>query len=505
MRTNVLIVLFLMTVFPVYGQDSPTASKNLTFEEALSLSLQNNHLIKQYNNKSLQMEQEVKAAKGLHMPRISLSASYAIMSDNIQLDLTPVRDAITPLYSTLGHYGKFSGVPNPDPGTNTAMPFLPDDVSTAVVRGKMLEGLQTVNNAEWIQTIQEKKFGMVNAGFVMPLYTGGKINAANKAAKIKFEASEIETVQKSHELTSELVERYFGLILANQAVKVRQEVKAGMQKHFDDAQKLAKEGMIAQVEVLNAKVYFADADRELKKSDRQVEILNEAVLNTVAESEKSTIHPLSELFYIDKIESLDFYKQKSLENSPLLGQVNKKKELAAQGVKVEQSAYLPTIAATGTYDIVNKDLSPYLPDYMVGVGLQWSLFDGFARNRKVSAARFQAMQADDFYAKAESDINSAITKYFQELNMYFEQINELDAAMDFTAEYSRAREKAFSEGMATATQVSDANLAVAKVKIERLQAIYAWDVALSKLLYYSGMSDKFVSYMNNPNAKQGRY
>jgi len=505
MRTNVLIALFLMTCFSLIGQNSPTTSKNLTFEEALGLSLQNNHLIKQYNNKSLQMEQEVKAAKGLHLPRISLSASYVYMADNMELDLTPVRDAITPLYSTLGHYGKFGGVPNPDPKTNVAMPYLPDDVSTSVIRGKMLEGLQSVNSADWITTIQEKKFGMVNAGFVMPIYTGGKINAANNAARIKFEASEIETIQKSHELTGELVERYFGLILANQAVKVRQEVKSGMEKHFNDAEKLAKEGMIAQVEVLNAKVYFADADRELKKSDRQVEILNEAVLNTVAEADNSKINPLSELFYIEKIESLDFYKQKAMENSPILGQVNKKKELAQQGIKVEKSAYLPTVAATGTYDIVNKDLSPYLPDYMVGVGLQWSLFDGNARSRKVKAAQFQAMQADDFYAKAESDINSAINKYYQELHMYLEQINELDAAMDFTAEYSRAREKAFSEGMATATQVSDANLAVAKVKIDRLQAIYGWDVALSKLLYYSGMSDKFVSYMRNPDVKLFRY
>ena len=39
-------------------------------------------------------------------------------------------------------------------------------------------------------------------------------------------------------------------------------------------------------------------------------------------------------------------------------------------------------------------------------------------------------------------------------------------------------------GMATATQVADANLAVAKVKIDRLQAMYGYDVALSKLLHY---------------------
>jgi outer membrane protein TolC len=505
MRANVLIVIFLMIGLALWGQHSPVELKNLSFEEALGLSLQNNHLIKQFNNKSLQMEQEVKAAKGLHLLRISLSASYALMSDNITLDLTPVRDAISPLYNALGHYGKFGGIPNPGPTTNGAMPFLPDDISTAAMRGKMLDGLETVNSGQWIQTIQEKKFGMVNAGFVMPLFTGGKINAANKAAIIKFEESEIETIQKSYELTGELVERYFGLILANQAMKVRQEVKNGMQKHFDDAEKLAQQGMIARVEVLNAKVYYADADRELKKSERQVEIVNEAVLNTVAEAGGTKINPLSELFFIEKIEPLDFYKQKALENSPLLGQVNKKKELAHQGVKAEQSAYLPTIAATGTFDLANKDLSPYLPDYIVGVGLQWSIFDGNTRSRKVKGAKYLEMQAEDFYAKSESDIHSAITKYYQELHMYLEQINELNAAMDFTTEYSRAREKAFSEGMATTTQVSDANLAVARAKIERLQAIYAWDVSLSKLLYYSGLSDHFVGYMKRPDAEQARY
>jgi outer membrane protein TolC len=451
------------------------------------------------------MEQEMKAAKGLHFPKVSLSANYTYMSDNIELDLTPIRDAITPLYTALGHYGKFASVANPDPNTNGVMPLLPDDVSTSVIRGKMLEGLNAVNSANWIQMIQEKKFGLVNAGFVFPLYTGGKINAANKAARIKFEESEIESVQKASELSSELVERYFGLIVANQAVKVRQDVKADMQKHFEDAQKLSDQGMIARVEVLNAKVYLADADRELKKSEHQRDIVNQAVLNTLAEDDNNNINPVSDLFYLTSIEPVDYFRKIALEKSPLLGQVNKQKELAQQGIIVERSAYLPNVAAGGTYDIANKDLSPELPKYMVGIGVQWSLFEGNSRNRKLKAARFQELQAEDFFAKASSDIQTAINKSFEELNMNLEQIIELDAAMEFTSEYSLAREKAFAEGMATATQVSDANLAVAKTKIDRLQAIYSWDVALSKLLYYSGMSDRFVEYLNRPESNHYKY
>jgi hypothetical protein len=59
--------------------------------------------------------------------------------------------------------------------------------------------------------------------------------------------------------------------------------------------------------------------------------------------------------------------------------------------------------------------------------------------------------------------------------------------------------------MATATQVSDADIALAKTKIDRLQAIYSWDVTLSKLLYYSGMSDKFTDYLNLTDTRVGRY
>ncbi len=505
MKSNILIFILLFSGFSLLGQNTQPLSENLTFEEALSLTLQNNHLIKQSHNKTLQMEQEMKAAMALHFPKISLSANYVFMSNNIELDLTPVRDAITPLYSALGQYGKFSNVPNPDPVTNGVMPYMTDNVSTSVVRGKMLDGLTTINNANWIQIIQQKKFGMVNAGFAFPLYTGGKINAANKAARIKFEASEIESVQKASELSGELVERYFGLILAHQAVIVRQEVKAARQKHFDDAEKLAGQGMTAKVEVLNAKVYLAEADRELKKSEHQMDIISQALHNTLATEENKNINPVSALFYINKIEPVGFFMKNAKDKSPFLGQINKQKELAQQGIKAERSAYFPVVAAGGTLDIADNDLSTYMPQSMIGIGLQWSLFEGNERSRKLKAAKLLELQTEDFYAKTSSDIATAINKSYEELNMYLEQINELDAAMEFVIEYSIAREKAFSEGMATATQVSDADIALAKTKIDRLQAIYSWDVALSKLLYYSGMSDKFSDYLNVKDASPGRY
>jgi len=501
--TKLKLTFFSLLLLAVAARgESPAELKRISFEEALQLTLQNNYLIKQSGHQMGQMEQEVKAAKGLRFPKVSLNAGYNVMEDRIHFDLTPVRDAILPLYQTLGSYGVFSGVPNPDPATNGIMPTLPDNISTQAVRKKMLDGVTSVKSAEWDLTIQAKQFATLDAGFLWPLFTGGKINAANKAAQIKYETVALENLQKSYELTNELIERYFGMVLAEQSLLVRTEVKKTMELHYQDAEKLQKQGQIANVELLNAKLYLADSERELQKSLRQKSILNEALLNTLAEKASSDLLPVTNLFYLDSIENITYFYTLALQKSPLLAQVTKKKELANEGYKAEKSGQFPTIALTGMYDIANKDLSPYLPGYMVGLGMKWNLFEGSSQNKKIKALTYQKLQVEDFYQKTSSDIRSAISKHYQELNMYREQLQMLEAASDLAKEYFRVRNKAFSEGMATSAQVADASLLVAKTKIDRLQAMYGYDVSLSKLLYYSGITDQFIQYMGSSNARR---
>lgn len=492
--TVFLMVMILITGNRSFAQDSLPHLQGLTFEQALGFALDHNFGMQQANHRVNQKEKEQQAAKGLYLPKVTLSATYALMQENIELDMTPVKNAITPLYEALGNFGQFSGVPNPDPNTSGVMPVLPDDLSTQAVRGQLLEGLDKINAASWITTIQEKQFGTVNANFALPIYTGGKIQAANKAAKIEVEEAKAQGDLKQADLYCELVERYYGLVLARHALQVRQEVFETMQAHLNDAQKLKEQGMIADAEYLHAKVYFSEAERELKKAKRRIETVNNALLTTLSIDSATHVSPVSQLFYSPQIEPITYFYKQAENRSIHLQLVSHKKELAKQGVKAEKANYFPAIAAMGTYTVAEKDLSPYIPDYMVGVGLTWNIFDGAARLRKTQAAKFRENQADDYYKQTALNIDMAINEYYQELMMQQEQLQDLKSAYQFANEYYRVREKAFSEGMATTTEVSDASLALAKVKIEKLQAMYAYDVALSKLLYYSGITEQFNQY-----------
>jgi len=123
----------------------------------------------------------------------------------------------------------------------------------------------------------------------------------------------------------------------------------------------------------------------------------------------------------------------------------------------------------------------------------------------MKAAKIQIEQVESFYSKSTSDIETAISKYYQEMQMAFEQVKEVETAMEFANAYYEARQKSFREGLSTSTELTDASLAVAKAKIERLQAMYQFDVALSKLLYYAGIEKDFQSYQDRPGAKYGTY
>jgi outer membrane protein TolC len=485
-----LVSLMILTQLLAFGQKPEI----LTFGDAYELMNNNSHVLKRANFEISEKEAERKAAFGLHAPHVFVTANAVQMANPLTLDLTPVRDAINPLYEILGKYGNFSGVPNPDPNTSGVMPTLPDNVSTKILRTKIQEGQAAINAAEWDKMIQEKQFAAVNANFIWPLYTGGKINAANKASAIYEEEAGLEKKQKQGELLSELATRYYGLVLAEQACKVREQVSEAMKKHLFDSQKLSEQGQIAKVEHLHAQVANSDAERELKKANREVTIVKRALQNTMAVGDSSDLTPASRLFILKNIEDENFFITMALRNNPQLQQVDSKRELAATGVKLEKSNYLPTVAITGTYDMANKDLSPYVPDWMVGVGLKWSLFEGTSRYRNLQAAKFKEDQVEQAGLKAEEDIKTVIKKLHQQLGMQVEQLEELDKTLEFAQTYVESRDKAFHEGLSTSTELVDANLLLAKVKIERLQAIYNYDVTLASLVQVCGSPDLFLEY-----------
>lgn len=461
-----ILGLFLLMPMAVEAQTQVP----LTLEQAMQQALGENKQIEidyfaQQNKLYMR-----KAMKGLRSPRFGLTAAYTHLSDDIELNFNNLKPGVSDLLGSL------------------PIPILPPQVA---------QGLLSKN---WAYTIQDKDFALIGANVTMPIFMGGKINAANRASQKELDIAREEGEQNKAALRNELIERYYGVSLAMQALDVRNEVLAGMQQHLADAQKLEKSGIVPRVDCLYAEMKVAEAAAEVQKAKAQLKTIMTALRNTLNRSgEEYDVVPLTTMFVLNNMEDVTYFKNLALENNSILKQIELKQQLAQEAVKIERAAYMPEIAAMGGVDIYNYQLTSFAPRWVVGAGLKFNIFDGLHRENSVRAAKSKVNEVKAIGENASNDIEMLIEKLYNELLSTKEVYDTFASRIEFAKEYLRLKEMAFNNGMASSQDVTDARLLLSKNRIESLQSAFDYDIALSKLLESCGINDQFINYKNSTN------
>ena len=477
MKTVLKIVIATATALPTLGL-AQTDKQMLSLEEAIAVTLTENPVLKAAEYEERAAQQERRAAIGLRMPQINVTGAYAYLGKDIGVDFNNLKDP------TREFAGKILG-------------------SGLITDPTILQGIQGLLNpmleADWFLKVQDRSLGFVGGEVTLPIWMGGKINAANRAAKINEKSAVEQGNQTRNALISELVERYFGLSLATQVVAVRQQVVDGMRRHLEDAVALEKNGMIAQSERLYVEFKMAEAERELANAKLQVQTVASALSNTLGR--ENNWQPITTMFILSQVEELAYYQDLAQARNPLLNQVSLKRQLAEEGVRAQRAEFLPQVAAMGGASFYNYQVTGILPRWAVGVGVNIKLFDGLNREYKYSAAKQTARRVGELQNKAGQDVAILVEKLYNQMMNYRNQMTSIDASLAFAEEYLRMKQAAFKEGMSSSTDLIDAELNLAGVRTERLQAAYNYDLLLAQLLEASGISDEFPAYARRNDAR----
>ena len=474
MKKVTLVMLALTAVMQLPAQEQ---GRTLSLEEALEMTLSDNPAIRaaEFNRRAAQ--QERRAAIGLRMPQIGITGSYAYLGKDIEIDLNNMKAPVQNLAGQILQSG-----------------MIPSDYIPSI--SQMLSGAMA---ASWALPLQDRSLGFVGGDVTVPLWMGGKINAANRAARINEQTARSQGIQQRNALVSELVERYYGLALARQVVVVRQQVVDGVRRHLEDARALERNGMIAQTERLYVEFKMAEAERELANAKLQAETIASALSNTLGR--ESDWRPVTAMFLLAKVEDLAYYQDLAQARNPLLSQVSLKRELAQEGVRAQRADFLPQVAAIGGGSFYNYQVAGLVPRWAVGVGVNIKIFDGLNREYKYSAAKQTVRRVGELQNKAGKDIAVLVEKLYNQMMNYRNQMTSIDASLKFAEEYLRMKNAAFLEGMSSSSDLIDAELNLAGVRTERLQAAYNYDLLLAQLLEAAGISDEFSAYARRADAR----
>ena len=467
MRYLITILALLLSV--------EAKTQGLSFALAKDEMLENNLEIQAALQALEIANMELKGIRGLRYPSIDFIGGYTLMQRDIKVDLNNIKNTLANTTHNFISEGVSSGL---------LMPNIADIISS---------GLSPILNTDWGYTLQKRStlLGAITA--TQPIYIGGSINAAITAAEIAKQSAEYQLKAITNSLITQLVEYYYGVILAEQAVELSKRVVRGIENHLFDAEALEEEGMIAHSEVLYIKYRLSEAERELYSATNKLKLARDALSN-ILNRECSEILT-DRIFIVDSIYNIDYYTESAININPIILIARSNIALSEQGTKLARAALFPEVAAMGGAVVASHNLSDLLPRWSIGIGVRLKIFDGLGKERRLIAAR-HANNAS--FTVAESVTNSITLLTEQE---YYNTINslrdvaKLRSSIEFATSYLEAKQEGFNEGITSASELIDAELELRAAELRELSAAFDFCKSLTRLLEAAGMSDSLEEYI----------
>ncbi len=490
---NLLKIIILSTIACVQA-----STNELSFNDAWRLVLKNSDELKAKNEDINMALFDEKVARDLYLPNIKLSAFYTHLSNSVDVKLLDGDlNLDTKVLSTIA-----SGIAKGAAGSTYMEAVKSGKTPTQAgaiakktaheIQGSFLKLSNGFKNSS-ISLTNDNLFNTSVRG-IWPLFTGGKRRGANIIAKAKSDEAKALFKMAKQGQFEDLASIYFGVILAKEVAKTKNEVKNALKKHLKNSQLLFKHGQVAKIEVLSAKVRYDKAAVDANSAMKNFEIAKLALKSLLHIKEPFNIK--SHFFVNKSLPSLEEFSSKTLSSHPGLDVLKAKQNQAKGLVKVKEGDYYPKVFLFGNYTL-NKDdslLFKSSPHWNVGVGLDYDIISSKGRSSKLDIANLKKLKVLHLTKDTKRKLELLVEKTYKSVKLSLEEYEGLKSSVELGRENIKLRKKLFAQGMGTSLDVIDAELFLQSVKIQRLLASYKYILNLSKLLALSDQMDDFFRY-----------
>jgi len=475
--STILLLEISMLLVPLMLQAQKPVLR-LSLKAALDTAMQNNAKIREYHEKTEQKKYLKKLAVGNFFPSISVNGGVSWMSQNPEINMSPLKKSIDNL---LTNYGTILG---------KGLQLPPD---AQIILTKTLAGIKQLPAQNLI--IDQQNYPNLNITLIQPLFTGGKIRAGKKFADAEWNYSNDELRQTKNEIIKETIDRYYAIVLLKAVVRTRKEVLAGMKRHEMETQKAIKAGILPPYTRLRAEVAVANAQRDLSDDENRLDLAKLALKTTMGMNQDIKIEVTGSLHFQACPLNLDQLQSEAKNSQPLFKMIDQKRIMVKQNRNMKIAQFLPQIGAWGTYSML-REKYPVIPSpFMVGIQAKINLFRGGKKFNDLKAAQHlqkEVEAADEF---AHQQVNLCIDKSYRQVLDKEERYRKLQPTIALARKNYEITEKRFHEGMAKSIDVIDARLLYEKVRIEAYQTLYDYYVSLSNLYLATGNPQKLTSIL----------
>lgn len=404
--------------------DSPNG---LTLAQCIESAMSKNQLLAASQFKLDAAEANMREAQGKRLPRLTLSGRAAQLSD-------------VPTYSlTL-----------PGIGRQTLFESISHSYSTRV-------------------TLQQ------------PIFTGFRLAGLAEMSEHQHEISSYEYRKTKNELVMDVSTSYWNLYKAAKLQELLEETRKQLSEHLVDVKNLLGQGMATQLDVLRVETQLMDLSMKNIEANSAVLLASMRLSSLIGSDLLVPLKPTDDATKMlpsdrDLSVELNSLMASARDRRPEMLVIKEMRAIREAAVSVAKAGWYPQVSISASYEYArpnNRIIPPsdrWEKTWDMGIVLQWSLWDWFETSHKVAEASARESEARAQFKLLSDAVALDVVTQQRRLVEAHTLVSAGEQHVRSAAEASRVANEKFRQGVATSTDVLDAEQALLQARVNHTVA-----------------------------------
>jgi outer membrane protein len=336
--------------------------------------------------------------------------------------------------------------------------------------------------------------GVIEAGFdnsymatlqgSIPVFNQ-QVFVSTDIAQLSANLSETDVAIQQNEITSDVRATFFNALLAWESIQALEEGLRNAESNLANIRDLYSQGLVPEYDVIRAEVSVENLKPGISRARNAfVATMNQLKLLAGIPVDQPVRLVGRLMDYYRQVENPNIM-QYMLNRHPNIVQMDQQAELVERQIDLEKAAYYPSLSLFGNYQLQAQANDFNFGDYRwvntsaAGFSLNIPIFSGFIRRHRVNQAELELrginIQRDHFYKSLQVQAQNLIHQIDQaRMNIDAQEANIRQAERGYLI-----AQVSYERGAATFLDVNDAELALTQARMNLIEAINDYLIALS--------------------------
>jgi outer membrane protein TolC len=463
----------------LYGQTT-------SLQQCFTIARQNNLQIRQAQH-SIQAKRYALAAENLsRLPKIDLFAGYTYLSNPLTINLQTVKDGVV-LGSSQQSVYTANEVYRQITGAN-----LPAEVQQDIYNTSY--NIIETAYPDYNPVLSEQQYFTAGLMVRQPIWLGGKLTSARNVASAELNAGIINQQLVENELDFAISLQYLRILYLNRLIDLNAETVSAFTRNEDFVTELVNNQIIPPYYQSWTKVLLVQA-----RSRQNNALLDQQ--NALAEMNRLLGLSTDTLLHIDDLLNyrstfVDKPQGNPVSQNPIMLMAGNNTLLAKTNIKGATSLLLPNLFGVANINLYQNNLPVTTPPWMVGIELQWNLFDGFANYKRVQVTRQIAAEASLQEENTRAGISTKMVVALNRIKTLQNDLETLDSARKEAKITTSLITERAKNNFSSPKDINDALIIQEEIEKAYYTSVLIYYTALAEYFNLTGASRRITEYLN---------